>query len=192
MTAIDRSQLSHVYPLGTRVNERGRLEIGGCDAVELAREFGTPAYIVAEDDLRARARAFVDGLAARHADGDVLFASKAFPCTAVYRVLAEEGLACDVASGGELALALEADSIRAGSTCTATPSPRPSCAKRSSAGVGHIVLDSFDDFERLERVAAELWRASGGADSGHPRRRRRDARRDLHRPGGLQVRLRAR
>ena len=46
---------SHVYPLGTRVNERGRLEIGGCDAVELAREFGTPAYVVAEDDL-ARSR----------------------------------------------------------------------------------------------------------------------------------------
>ena len=73
------------YPLGTRVNERGRLEIGGCDAVELAREFGTPAYVVAEDDLRARARSFVDALAARHADFDVLFASKAFPCTAVYR-----------------------------------------------------------------------------------------------------------
>ena len=59
------STLSHVYPLGTRVNDAGRLEIGGCDAVELAREFGTPAYVVAEDDVRARARAFVDGLAAR-------------------------------------------------------------------------------------------------------------------------------
>ncbi len=44
---------SHVYPLGSRVNERGHLEIGGCDTVELAREFGTPAYVVAEDDLRA-------------------------------------------------------------------------------------------------------------------------------------------
>src|ERR1700758_754014 len=92
--------LSHVYPIGSRVNERGHLEIGGCDAVELAREFGTPAYVVAVDDLRARARAFVDGLRSRHADGDVLFASKAFPCTAVYRVLASEGLSCDVASGG--------------------------------------------------------------------------------------------
>ncbi len=59
----------------------------------------------AEDDLRARARAYVGGLSARNPDSDVLFASKAFPCTAVYRVLAQEGLACDVASGGELALA---------------------------------------------------------------------------------------
>jgi len=103
---LTSSQLSPVYPLGARINEQGRLEVGGCDTVELAREFGTPAYIVAEDDLRARARSFVDAVAARHADFDVLFASKAFPCTAVYRVLAEEGLACDVASGGELALAL--------------------------------------------------------------------------------------
>src|ERR1700704_5442876 len=98
--------LSHVYPLGSRLNERGHLEIGGCDAIELAREFGTPAYVVAEDDLRSRARNFIDEVRARHGDFDVLFASKAFPCTAVYRVLAEEGLSCDVASGGELSLAL--------------------------------------------------------------------------------------
>ncbi|MGH2896423.1 MAG: diaminopimelate decarboxylase, partial [Solirubrobacteraceae bacterium] len=90
--------LSHVYPLGSLVNERGHLELGGCDALELAHAYGTPAYVVVEDDLRARARAFADALAARHRDFDVLFASKAFPCTAVYRVLAEEGLACDVAS----------------------------------------------------------------------------------------------
>src|SRR5437764_4865587 len=101
-------QLSHVYPLGSRLNEHGRLEVGGCDLVELAREFGTPAYVVAEDDIRARAQAYVQALSSRHADWDVLFASKAFPCTAVYRILAEEGLSCDVASGGELALALPA------------------------------------------------------------------------------------
>ena len=52
--------LSRVFPLGSRLNERGRLEVGGCDTIELAREFGTPAYVVAEDDLRARARAFLD------------------------------------------------------------------------------------------------------------------------------------
>ena len=105
MTATT-AQLSHMYPFGTRVNERGRLEIGGCDTVELARQFGTPAFVVAEDDLRARARSFLDAVASRHSDYDVLFASKAFPCTAVYRVLAQEGLGCDVASGGELFLAL--------------------------------------------------------------------------------------
>ena len=89
MSAITAS-LSQVYPIGSRVNERGRLEIGGCDAVELVREFGSPAYVVAEDDLRGRARMFMDAVRARHADFDVLFASKAFPCTAVYRLMAAD------------------------------------------------------------------------------------------------------
>src|SRR5687768_18524092 len=83
--AMALAQLSHVYPIGTRVNERGCLEVGGCDTVELAREFGTPAYVVAEDDMRARARSYRAALDARHDDFDVLFASKAVPATAVYR-----------------------------------------------------------------------------------------------------------
>ena len=152
------SALSHVFPVGSRVNERGHLEIGGCDAVELAREFGTPAYVVAEDDLRARASSFVAEVGARHRDFDVLFASKAFPCTAVYRVLAEEGLACDVASGGELALALrggfDPERIYFHGNAKSVRELREALA----AGVGQIVLDSFDEFERLERVAAALDR----------------------------------
>ena len=99
--------LQRVFPLGSRLNERGRLEVGGCDTIELAREFGTPAYVVAEDDLRARARAFVrPGATPATSDFHVVFASKAFPCTAVLALFAQEGLWCDVASGGELHLAL--------------------------------------------------------------------------------------
>src|SRR5580700_9879859 len=103
------TSLSDVFPLGSRLSERGRLEVGGCDAIELAREFGTPAYVVAEDDLRTRARAFIAaGQEEGHADFQVVFASKAFPCTAVLELFAGEGLWCDVASGGELGLALNA------------------------------------------------------------------------------------
>src|SRR5690348_2779695 len=80
------TQLSPVYPLGSRLNERGRLEVGGCDTIELAREFGTPAFVVAEDDLRSRARAFVEAGQSRHRDFHVAFASKAFTCTAVLRL----------------------------------------------------------------------------------------------------------
>ena len=57
--------VGHVYPLGSRINDAGRLEVGGCDVVELAREFGTPAYVYAEDDMRQRARAIQDAFAAR-------------------------------------------------------------------------------------------------------------------------------
>src|SRR3984885_14944541 len=153
MTAT-AATLSHVYPMGSRVNDRGRLEIGGCDAVELAREVGTPAYIVAEDDLRARARSFIDALSARHADYDVLFASKAFPCTAVYRLLAEEGLACDVASGGELFLALRGGFDPARIYFHGNAKSESELREALAAGVGHIVIDSLHELELLERIAA--------------------------------------
>ena len=88
---------------------------------------------------------------------EVDFASKAFPCTAVLRVFAEEGLAFDVASGGELALALRGGFIRRGSTCTATRSPRPSCARRPKPGA-RVVVDNFDELDRLERLGASRSR----------------------------------
>ena len=148
--------LSPVYPLGATINAAGHLELGGCDALELAREFGTPAYIVSTDDLRARARAFVDGLRAHQPDSDVLFASKAFPCTAVYRLLAEEGLACDVASGGELALALKGGFDPARIYLHGNAKSLVELREAMESGVGHIVLDSLDDLDRTEAVAAEL------------------------------------
>jgi diaminopimelate decarboxylase len=149
------TELSHIAPAGTRVNARGHLTLGGCDAVELAREFGTPAYVIVEQDIRERARAFRDGLAARHGEADVLFASKAFPCTAVYRLLAEEGLACDVASGGELALALAGgfDPVRIYLHGNAKSAAE--LGQAIDAGVGHIVLDSACETERLAAIAAE-------------------------------------
>ncbi|HEV3389059.1 MAG TPA: diaminopimelate decarboxylase [Solirubrobacteraceae bacterium] len=146
--------LSHVFPIGSRVNERGRLEIGGCDAIDLAREFGTPAYIVAEDDVRARARSFMEAMAARHDDFDVLFASKAFPCTAVYRLLAEEGLACDVASGGELFLALRGGFDPARIYFHGNAKSESELGEARAAGVGHIVIDSLRELELLERIVA--------------------------------------
>src|SRR3954453_12702402 len=99
--------LSQALPLGTAIDARGHLEIGGCHVVELADRHGTPAYVYAEDDMRARARTYVEAFAARTDDFEVIYASKALPITAGYRVMAEEGLSVDVASGGELYLALK-------------------------------------------------------------------------------------
>jgi diaminopimelate decarboxylase len=151
MTA--QATLSHIYPHGTRINARGNLDLGGCDALELAARFGTPVYVVAEDDLRRRARSFVDAVAARHADFDVLFASKAFPCTAVYRLLAQEGIACDVASGGELALALAGGFDPARIYLHGNAKSERELEEALAAGVGHVVLDSFDEIDRLETIA---------------------------------------
>src|SRR5436305_227591 len=147
-------QLSHVYPLGSRLNERGRLEVGGCDAIELAREFGTPAYVVAEQDLRARARAFVEAARSTH-DGptEVLFASKAFACTAVGRLLAEEGLGCDVASAGELHLALAAGFEPAAVYLHGNAKGDDELALALERGVGYVVIDALDEIERVQHAA---------------------------------------
>jgi diaminopimelate decarboxylase len=147
-------QLSPIYPLGSRLTDDGRLEVGGCDVLELAREFGTPAYVVAEEDLRARARAFVEAFRARADDVEVHFAAKAFPCTAVLRVMAEEGLACDVAGGGELAAALRAGFDPARVHLHGNAKSRRDLQEALDAGVGHVVLDNDQDVERLEQLVA--------------------------------------
>jgi diaminopimelate decarboxylase len=150
-----RTQLSQAYPLASRIDEDGRLQLGGCDAVELAREFGTPAYVVVEDDLRARAQTFVEAFRARTTDFDVLFATKAFPCTAVCRVLAAEGIACDVASGGELALALRGGFDPARIYMHGNAKSVDELRQARAAGVGHVVVDNADEIERLEAVVGE-------------------------------------
>ena len=145
--------LSHVYPVGSRVNEAGRLEVGGCDLVELAREFGTPAYVYAEDDIRARARAYTEAFAARAEHFEIVYASKAFPCTAAYRLLVEEGLACDVASGGELHLALAGGFAPERIYMHGNNKTEHEIGYALEQGVGHLVVDSFDEIDRLERMA---------------------------------------
>ena len=153
---VTGTSLSDVFPLGSRVNELGRLEVGGCDTLELAREFGTPAYVVAEDDLRARARAFVAaGAAAGHSDFHVVFASKAFPCTAVLALFAQEGLWCDVASGGELHLALGAGFPAARIVVHGNAKSEAELRAALAHGVGLIVLDNFDEIDLLERLLGE-------------------------------------
>jgi len=145
--------LSHVYPLGSRLDEAGRLEVGGCDVVELAREFGTPAYVYAEDDIRARARAYMQAFAARAERFEVVYAGKAFPCTAAFRLLAAEGLCCDVASGGELHLALAGGFAPGRIYMHGNNKTEHEIAYALEHGVGHFVVDSFDEIDRLERMA---------------------------------------
>jgi diaminopimelate decarboxylase len=141
--------VSHVYPLGSRLNERGSLEVGGCDLADVAREFGTPAYVYAEDDMRARARAYVEAMRARTDSFEVLYAAKAFPCTAAFRVMAEEGLSCDVASAGELHLALAGGMDPARIFMHGNNKTQEGLDIAREQGVGHIVVDSFDEIDRL-------------------------------------------
>src|ERR1044072_3479597 len=143
---------SPVYPAGSRVNGRGRLEIAGCDVVDLAAELGTPAYLYAEDEMRNRARAYREAFERRGAEFEVLYASKAFPCTAAYRLFAEEGLSVDVASGGELHMALRAGFDPARIHMPGNNKSGEQILLAARAGVAHLILDSFDEIERCERL----------------------------------------
>src|ERR687893_975883 len=157
--------VSHVYPLGSRLNERGRLEVGGCDVVELAREYGTPAYVYAEDDMRARARSFTEAFRARTERFEVIYASKAFPCTATFRLFAEEGLSADVASGGELHLALAGGMDPERLYMHGNNKSPAELDYAIESGIGQIVVDSFDEIERLRgRSPRVLLRVTPGIE----------------------------
>ncbi|MEV4419615.1 diaminopimelate decarboxylase [Patulibacter sp. NPDC049589] len=144
-----------VYPRGSALDDHGHLLLGGCDALELAREHGTPAYVVAEEDLREQARAYRVAFD-RYAPGaHVSFASKAFPCTAVLRVLEEEGLGCDVASGGELALALNAGFAPDRIHLHGNAKSEGELQAAVDHGLRQVVVDNGDDVTRLARIAAD-------------------------------------
>jgi diaminopimelate decarboxylase len=150
--AADPIAASPVYPAGSRVNERGHLEVAGCDVVELAEQFGTPAYIYAEDDLRRRAQDYVGAFERRTDAFEVIYASKAFPTTAAYRVMREEGLSVDVASGGELHLALAAGFDPARIHLHGNNKTEAELRYAFEAGVGHLILDSLDEIELADRL----------------------------------------
>src|SRR2546421_12256118 len=124
--------------------------MGSCDLVEIAEPIGTPAYVYAEDDIRARARAYLDAFRARTEHFEVVYASKAFPCTAAYRLLAGEGLACDVASGGELHMALGGGFAPERIYLHGNNKSEAELEYAREAGGGDIVGDAFSELERPE------------------------------------------
>ncbi len=147
---------SAVYPIGARVNESGHLEVGGCDLVEIAREFGTPAYVYATADLRARAKAYLDAFEKSSATSfEVIYASKAAPITAIERLFAEAGLSIDVASGGELHTSLKAGFEPSRIHLHGNNKTEAELRMAVESQVGHVICDSLDEIARLDRVCAE-------------------------------------
>jgi diaminopimelate decarboxylase len=137
---------------GTARKTDGDLTVGGVALADLVAEFNTPAYVLDEEDFRARARAFRDAFA----DYDVFYAGKAFLCTAVASWVAEEGLSLDVCSSGELTVALRAGFDPARIGYHGNNKTYPELRRAVTAGVGRIVVDSFVEVERLAQVTADL------------------------------------
>ena len=144
------ADLLELFPPGSGLDDDGTLRVGGCRADDLAAEFGTPVLVVAEDALRARAREYADTLAERWPRSRVVFASKAFPCTAVQRVMVDEGLGLDVAGGGEILTALKAGVDPALVVLHGNAKTDDEIRLAVEHRLGLVVVDNADDVDRLE------------------------------------------
>ncbi|MFF8310446.1 diaminopimelate decarboxylase [Streptomyces lydicus] len=142
-----------VWSRTVRRNADGVVTVGGLDVTSLAEEFGTPAYFLDEDDFRTRCRAWKDAFGP---DADVFYAGKAFLSRAVVRWLHEEGLNLDVCSGGELATALGAGMPAERIALHGNNKSTEEITRAVEAGVGRIVLDSFQEIVRVAHIAEKL------------------------------------
>jgi diaminopimelate decarboxylase len=139
-----------LLPATARVADDGSLAVGGVDLVGLAGEFGTPLYVYDEGELRGRCREY-----RLNFGGRVAYASKAFLCTAMARLVHEEGLDLDVATGGELHVALHAGFPAERIVFHGNNKSSDELRAALGVGVGRVVVDSFDELDRLELLAGD-------------------------------------
>ena len=162
---------AHLFPYTAEVDSRGKLSLGGCDAVELAAEFGTPLYVFDEDTLRGMCREYVGGFRSRYPDSYVVYACKAFINLPLAQLLLEEGLGLDVVSGGELAVALRAGFPAERIYFHGNNKSREELAMALECGIGRVVVDNFHELSLLAELASErgvvqdiMLRISPGVD----------------------------
>lgn len=146
--------LRRVLPDTASVDGRGHLHVGGCDTTELAREFGTPLFVFCEETFRERARAFT----AAFPGATVYYAAKAFQCLAMCRLVDEEGLGIDVASGGELHTALAAGFPPGRMVMHGNNKDGADLARAVDEGVGTIAIDNVEEIDRVAKLAAAAGR----------------------------------
>ena len=139
---IHQLPLAGILPLTAAVNDDGHLTIAGCDAVELAREFGTPLYVFDEETLRHQCREFRSQFRNRHADSGVSYAAKAYLGRALAALLAEEQMGLEVVSGGELAIARSVDFPPQGIYFHGNNKSEEELREALDYGIGRVVVDN--------------------------------------------------
>jgi diaminopimelate decarboxylase len=144
-----------------RINEQGHLEIGGCDTVELAKEYGTPLYVMDETLIRKNCAAYRDTLAKVYPNSQVAYAGKAFLTKAMCRLVDEEGLSLDVVSGGEIYTALQAGFPARKMIYHGNNKSAAEILMALKNGVGRFVVDSFSEMELLEELAEKIGKTAG-------------------------------
>ena len=139
-----------------KINEKGHLEIGGADCVELAKEFGTPVYLFDEAYIRKMMSIYRETLAKKYdGRGMVLYASKAFSCEAIYRIADEENIGIDVVSGGELYTALQAGFPAECIYMHGNNKLDYELGEALDAGIGCIVADAYSEIDKIDAEAAK-------------------------------------
>lgn len=166
-------RLTRIFPPHTAVSSDGNLSVGGCSVSELADRFGTPLYVIDEQGLRERMRAYRTGLAQRWPNSQVAFASKSFPVLAAYAIAASEGLSIDVAGAGELLLALNSGAPPESIHLHGNAKSEAELQLALDAGIGMIVIDGPADVERLDALLTRqqnvLIRIIPGVDPNVPK-----------------------
>jgi diaminopimelate decarboxylase len=140
-----------LLPQTAQVRDDGSLAIGGCSVADLAAQYGTPLFVYDETHLRARCREAV----ATFGPGRAVYASKAFLCGAMARLAYDEGMLLDVASGGELFVALHAGVPASALTLHGNNKSMAELRMALDEGVRHVVVDSFDELDRLDALHAD-------------------------------------
>ncbi|GAB7141762.1 diaminopimelate decarboxylase [Mycobacterium riyadhense] len=142
----------NVWPRNTTRDKAGVASIAGIKLTDLAHDYGTPLFVIDEDDFRSRCK---ETAAAFGGGANVHYAAKAFLCSEIARWIEEEGLSLDVCTGGELAVALHANFPPDRITLHGNNKSVAELTAAVKAGVGHIVLDSMTEIERLDAIAGE-------------------------------------
>lgn len=142
--------LAKVLPYTARVNKENHLEIGGCDLVELAREFGTPLFVYDETTIRNNIRKYKKAFASRTENFEIVYAGKAFLCQAICEIIAEESISLDVSSGGEIYTARKANFPFEKVYFHGNNKTEEEIDLALDYSVGRIIIDNFDEIELLE------------------------------------------
>ena len=138
------------------VNQNGHLMIGGCDTVELAKKFGTPLYVIDEQQVRENCRLFKDSIEKNYKKGMVVFASKALNCLEMCRIVKQEGLGLDVVSGGELYTAIKAGFPSEHIFFHGNNKTADELKMALEENVGRIIVDNIFELEELDELAREM------------------------------------
>ncbi len=149
-----------LWPGSAHRDDQGQLHLGGLGVTELTERFASPVYVFDEADFRARAEAFARGF-----DGwGVYYASKSFLCRAVARWVEQAGLGLDVCSGNELAVGLAAGFPAERIGLHGNNKSEAELIAAIETGVGHVIVDCFEEIERLGRLAGERGRRGRGRE----------------------------